>query len=467
MAHIVTCMVNSNGDHGSLRSYISRQQPSTDSVIASHSWSSTRLTPDPFAYHIVFAQLVSSVTSAVSPSDEKKPFAWRMYQPEARKYQLFPSSSAAAKQPEPEPMAAGLGQPIDEAEKTESADKCNGLRLRIKEHNLTRRRKVSVPELGPMTTVHEVAMDSRKSARSATPIVPRWRPDNKAATIPGRPPLHERSASSPVNSWRQPFAASRSLLSRSETVASDSSAEPAKSGNSSSKQPLSPKSLAPLVIPTHSSALPGLARKMSLSRLRSGTAASESQSHPSRNGECSPKARTPYTPMSASTYVPTPSSAATSSTMATPMSAPTESRQSPMPWERAAVSAPQTTWQSGSTDAAAKAEPEMPPRSNPPASHSRSHSDTGSIMERGRPRKRSDGTPVGGPRSVELKRKQSIERRAFETLPQGWRPRDAAKTLDQSEASYLHKQALGQAQRFEVLKKDDVEGLSKVGTCLH
>lgn len=39
MAHIVTCMVNTNGEHGSLKNYISRQQPSTDSVIISCSWS--------------------------------------------------------------------------------------------------------------------------------------------------------------------------------------------------------------------------------------------------------------------------------------------------------------------------------------------------------------------------------------------------------------------------------------------
>lgn len=31
-----------------------------------------------------------------------------------------------------------------------------------KEQTLIRRRKVSVPELGPMTTVQEVAMDSRE-----------------------------------------------------------------------------------------------------------------------------------------------------------------------------------------------------------------------------------------------------------------------------------------------------------------
>ena len=46
-------------------------------------------------------------------------------------------------------------------EKTDKNSAGNGLRIRIKEHNLIRRRKVSVPELGPMTTVQEVAMDSR------------------------------------------------------------------------------------------------------------------------------------------------------------------------------------------------------------------------------------------------------------------------------------------------------------------
>ena len=36
-----------------------------------------------------------------------------------------------------------------------------GLKAKIQQHSLVRRRKVSVPELGPMTTVQEVPMDSR------------------------------------------------------------------------------------------------------------------------------------------------------------------------------------------------------------------------------------------------------------------------------------------------------------------
>lgn len=82
-------------------------------------------------------------------------------------------------------------------------------------------------------------------------------------------------------------------------------------------------------------------------------------------------------------------------------------------------------------------------------------------MDRGRPRKRSDGTPIGGHKRSASKRSISAERRAFETLPQGWKSTEAVKALDTSEVAYLQKQALGQTLRFEVLKKDDVESLSK------
>jgi hypothetical protein len=88
-----------------------------------------------------------------------------MQQNEGRKYQLFPkgpSTASTGKSLDPEQafaLAMGQGQKSD---KTERPNVGNGLRLRIKEHNLTRRRKVSVPELGPMTTVQEVPMDSRE-----------------------------------------------------------------------------------------------------------------------------------------------------------------------------------------------------------------------------------------------------------------------------------------------------------------
>lgn len=88
-----------------------------------------------------------------------------MHHPE-RKYQLFPKdklASSPAKSLDPEQaFALAMGQ---NGEKSDKAPNGAGLRIRIKEHNLTRRRKVSVPELGPMTTVQEVAMDSRELPR--------------------------------------------------------------------------------------------------------------------------------------------------------------------------------------------------------------------------------------------------------------------------------------------------------------
>ncbi|KAK5634578.1 hypothetical protein RRF57_010291 [Xylaria bambusicola] len=105
-------------------------------------------------------QLVS-----IHSADEKRSLAWRMHNTEARKYQLFP------KERQLPPVTAAKPLDLDQAHVTvmgqcsDKSDKpglSNGLLLRIKEHNLTRRRKVSVPELGPMTTVQEVSMDSRK-----------------------------------------------------------------------------------------------------------------------------------------------------------------------------------------------------------------------------------------------------------------------------------------------------------------
>lgn len=88
-----------------------------------------------------------------------------MAQPEIRKYQLFPREKQATpstgKGLDPEQaFALAMGQNGDKSDKSSVGN----LRFRMKEHNLnlTRRRKVSVPELGPMTTVHETSMDSRK-----------------------------------------------------------------------------------------------------------------------------------------------------------------------------------------------------------------------------------------------------------------------------------------------------------------
>ena len=92
-----------------------------------------------------------------------------MHQPtEPRKYQLFPSKDK---------LSITAGQKNADTEQSQSQSTTMGqngssekdrsllgtaLRLKPKEQTLIRRRKVSVPELGPMTTVQEIAMDSRE-----------------------------------------------------------------------------------------------------------------------------------------------------------------------------------------------------------------------------------------------------------------------------------------------------------------
>ncbi|KAK0635759.1 Up-regulated during septation-domain-containing protein [Bombardia bombarda] len=380
-----------------------------------------------------------------------------MHQPE-RKYQLFPKdkqpAASSGKSLDPEQaFALAMGQNGEKGDKPTTG---TGLRIRIKEHNLIRRRKVSVPELGPMTTVQEVAMDS--------------------PTIPGRPPLHERSISAPGSTWKQSHLAECMTLSRDDAFDERAEIAAAKQTNGESqcqqeqtRQPLSPKSLTPLVIPTLSSTIPRLTRQMSLSRLRSGSTPVESALRSARTDD-SPRLRTPYTPLSA--CLTTPRSAATStmttSTLPTPVSAPIECRSSPKPWERttnyALVSTPpketilkESVFEGSPTP---KAEPAEPPHSASASIHRRNQSDTGSIMERGRPRRRNDN---GGPilKRSGSKRSKSAERQAFEMLPKGWKASDAVNMLSPTEVKSIQKQAIQQAARFEVLRKEDVDNLSR------
>ncbi|KAK3685406.1 Up-regulated during septation-domain-containing protein [Podospora appendiculata] len=374
-----------------------------------------------------------------------------MHQPE-RKYQLFPSkdrqlAATPGKSLDPEQaFALAMGQKGEKSEKTSAG---SGLRIRIKEHNLIRRRKVSVPDLGPMTTVQEVAMDS--------------------PTIPGRPALHERSISAP-NSWKQHHLAECMTISRDQAPDERAELDATRPGMAEAqrlrndvKQPLSPKSLAPLVIPALNSNAPRLTRQMSLSRLRSGTTPIEPTLRSARTDD-SPRARTPFTPLSAA--LTTPRSAATStmttSTLPTPVSAPIESRSSPRPWEKPTNYVPVGTPKDSPTEdfSTPKAEPTEAQQTTPCTAHRRNQSDTGSIMERGRPRKRNDNGGTILKRSGS-KRSKSAERRAFEQLPKGWKASDAVNMLSQTEVAALQRQALQQAARFEVLRKEDVDNLSR------
>ena len=127
----------------------------------------------------------------------------------------------------------------------------------------------------------------------------------------------------------------------------------------------------------------------------------------------------------------------------TPLSAPgiDSHRSSPRPWDGSST---------GSDDGS---------KTGRHIGHRRGGSESSSIMDRGRPRKRSE-SKNDATKCSDSKVKSS-ERRAFEELPTGWRPCEAIGKMSANEAMQVHKQALGQAERFEVLRADDVEALSK------
>lgn len=80
-------------------------------------------------------------------------------QSQAAKYQLFPKDKPLPPIHNNDPPSSNEIYELPDNRPVPSV----GSRPRTSPQNLTRRRKVSVPELGPMTTVQESAMDSRKS----------------------------------------------------------------------------------------------------------------------------------------------------------------------------------------------------------------------------------------------------------------------------------------------------------------
>ncbi|KAH8676766.1 Up-regulated during septation-domain-containing protein [Tricladium varicosporioides] len=404
-----------------------------------------------------------AATEVSSQEEKEKQHVWRMHQPSgSRKLHLFPSKEKLS-------IAAGRKSPDQEKASTQamgqngSGEKDRSLlgsalglkpKEQKKEQTLIRRRKVSVPELGPMTTVQEVAMDS--------------------PTIPGRPPLHERSISAPGNSWRQ-HVFGESMLSCITGPALDENAElgvsqfgtsPAqansdgqsssyRAGSASPKhRPLSPKSLAPLVIPSTSAPQPQrLGRRPSNSRLRSGSTPPDVPPKSARFQDRSPYSRnSPFTPGSAST---TNLSTAPTSINSTPISALPERQTSPKPWTATSATGPGPSPMGHSRGQSEAAQQQS--QIGKTLGHRRGESEA-SIMDRGRPKKRSDGSPIKRQLS---KRSPAEEQKAFESLPQGIRATEASTLIPTAELESLRKQAIGQASRFEVLNSKDVESLSR------
>jgi hypothetical protein len=115
-----------------------------------------------FAHH----SQKSSTPPPETPSTEKEKFVWRMLQPaEPRKYQIFPPKEkpplmTGRKTPEWDSTSLS-GQSYRSFDKDRTKLGSN-LRLKTKDQPLLRRRKISITEIGAMTTVQEIPMDSRE-----------------------------------------------------------------------------------------------------------------------------------------------------------------------------------------------------------------------------------------------------------------------------------------------------------------
>lgn len=288
------------------------------------------------------------------------------------------------------------------------------------------------------------------------------------ATLPCRPACHERSISAPSNDWEQHHMAHRIIREGADfkrspavTLATSNSSE------ITLRHPQSPRDLPPLFIPAQINSQPRGTRQPSHSRLRSGNMSSNEHNCRSARVDDSPKTKTPYTPQSATTN----SSTLSGSTLPTPVSATTDSRVFPNQWVSETDSTVSETPKEQTCDCARNIkipQSAVETRSTASSNHRRNVSETsstsGSIMDRGRPRKKNN---LNAAKRTGSKRSQSAERRAFESLPKGWKATDVVQMLEQSEIAALQKQASQQAARFEIMRKEDVYSLSRVSHDIH
>ena len=101
-------------------------------------------------------------------SPDEKPSTWRMKpQPassQQTRYHFFPRQRQLPVLNSNEALdleKASTWSVTDNEDKTEKPNASSLLKANINQHSIVRRRKVSVPDLGPMTTVQEVSVDSR------------------------------------------------------------------------------------------------------------------------------------------------------------------------------------------------------------------------------------------------------------------------------------------------------------------
>ncbi|KFX97029.1 hypothetical protein V490_03014 [Pseudogymnoascus sp. VKM F-3557] len=446
------------------------------SMLASNKYSSRESSP-----HTTYERSQTPDRGLVD-GKEKDKYVWRMHQPaQLPKYQLFPSSSQeklaittslGRKTPEFGRKTPEFGRntpDLDQTASTAMAAKGNavegpspisatGLK---REPSLGRRRKPSVTDLGHMATVQEVAMDS--------------------PTIPGRFPVHERSISAPGEPcWRE-NAFGESMFAGIEGPVVDIEQRRVSRIQLQRRNSASPSSkmhsrhanrLAPLIIPTNMNGSPErdtFPRRV-LNRLSEQSSASDTPPEvPPKSARFLPEASpqsalasslpsavptitpfTPFTPLtdfSASTASLVPLKLAPGSSTSSPKA---PGRSSPAPKAPLVTRKPSPTPRNhtrGLSESSSFATVTRP-------GHRRTESEA-SIMDRGRPKKRADGS------SIKSATTKAIEQKAFITLPTGVKASDAASKFSAQDIETLRQQAQGQAAQFEVLASKDVGELSR------
>ncbi|KAK2810587.1 hypothetical protein FQN50_002844 [Emmonsiellopsis sp. PD_5] len=358
----------------------------------------------------------------------------------------------------------------------------------FKEGTLHRRRKISVPELGPMTTVQEKHMDSRKHDRtvqesfSANPLI---------ATIPGKFPVHERSNSAPGASWARSTVESPTLAPVGE---------PANSSHESFGRMLAPslmeddghksiKRASSLLLPDAITAYPFTADAKEFSEDDVAVKRTSSRKQKQEERPAVPPKSPRLTLRIPPTHTPMPNHPSSSSNSSTttlafgPLSTPAHNdstdsfifplqnnneEQHPAPLN---PTAPSTPW---TFPAKARASPShsrnqsagVIPTHTPTHSRERKSSMSlniqwdnrqESIMNRGRPPKKN--VPAESWHKLQGT-KETLED-PFLTLPAGIPAHSASQSLPQNEIDRLRSQAVEQAERFEVLKYVEVRSLSR------
>ncbi|KAL6878827.1 Up-regulated during septation domain-containing protein [Trichoderma novae-zelandiae] len=366
--------------------------------------------------------MLSSAPPAALPENER-PSSRKTQQDGQAKYQLFPkgrqspvpnnnnnysnNNNSSVDPDTASPLA------LNSNKSTEKLGTIPALKVKLNQQSIVRRRKANnIPDLGPMTTVQEAAMDS-----PTIPGRPAWQERGKATyTPPKQTEIQRRPVGSQPPRLPSPMRLAPLVIPETEHLVFLHDIQQA--------------SPPPMLLRTDSAPLPGSGPNQYLTPISSSTSGA---SRPGSSGS---------TLANSATTLPTPISASTLD----PKSATTKQ------WEASSRTPPSATRpDEGSSSSHRRL-----------ASDSQGAQDRARAKRRGEQHKKSNSHPINPhPSSGEKKRSKSAEQRAFEELPSGCRPLQAASQMSANDLAILRQQALGQAERFEVLQVWDVERLSK------